>query len=33
VVVRTRGRVLDGIDPEQYQQTVTTLARMAENLT
>jgi hypothetical protein len=25
--------VLDGIDPEQYQQTVTTLARMAENLT
>jgi hypothetical protein len=32
VVVRHRGRMLDGIEPEQYQQVLATLARMAHNL-
>jgi hypothetical protein len=32
VVVRHRGRLLDGIEPEQYQQVLATLARMAHNL-
>jgi hypothetical protein len=32
VVVRLRGRVFDGIEPERYQQVLATLTRMADNL-
>jgi hypothetical protein len=31
-VIRSRARITEGIDAEQYQQVMRTLARMAENL-